>query len=74
MKRERKRKTRGRGRGDEIEKRSLIEEARERQVTKAASDQADYLAYLRMQAESHDPKVRERAEELLTKESARVPA
>ena len=57
-----------------VEKRSLIEEARERQTAKAASDQADYLAYLRMQAENHDPKVRERAEELLAKESARVPA
>lgn len=57
-----------------VEKRSLIEEARDRQTRKAADDREDYLAYLRMQAESHDPKMRERAEEILTKETARVPA
>lgn len=57
-----------------VEKRSLIEEARERQTAKAVDEHANYLAYLRMQAENHDPKVRERAEDLLTKEAARVPA
>jgi hypothetical protein len=51
-----------------VEKRSLIEEARERQAAKAAGERESFLAYLRMQTESDDPKVRERAEDLLYKQ------
>lgn len=57
-----------------VEKRSLIEEARERQAAKAADERANFVAYLQMQAGSDDPKVRERAEELLTKQELRTPA
>lgn len=48
-----------------VEKRSLIEEARDRQTAQVIKEQADFNAYLRMQAASSDPKVRERAEDLL---------
>jgi hypothetical protein len=51
-----------------VEKRSLIEEARSRQAEKAAGERESFLAYLRMQTESDDPKVRERAEDLLYKQ------
>lgn len=51
-----------------VEKRSLIEEARERQAEKAASERDEFLGYLRMQTQSDDPKVRERAEDLLYKQ------
>jgi hypothetical protein len=49
-----------------VEKRSLIDEHRQAQAAKAAADEAEFQAYMRMQAErSHDPKVRTRAEEVL---------
>jgi hypothetical protein len=49
-----------------VEKRSLIDEARQAQLAKAAAEQAEFTAYMRMQAElSNDPKVRTRAEEVL---------
>lgn len=58
-----------------VEKRSLIEEARDRQAEQVAKERAEFSAYLEMQARSDDPKVRERAEELLYKQATSgVPA
>ncbi len=49
-----------------VEKRSLIDEAREAQLAKAEQERAGFTAYMRMQAEQNpDPKVRTRAEEVL---------
>jgi hypothetical protein len=57
-----------------VEKRSLIEEAHTTQVSKAAAEWAAENAYLDMQTRSDDPKVRERAGEVLEKRLARGPA
>ena len=55
-----------------VEKRSLIEEAHSRQVSKASAEWAAENAYLDMQTRSDDPKVRERAAEVLEKRLSRA--
>lgn len=56
-----------------VAKRSLVDEARQQQATARAADEARFAAYMRMQATSDDPKVRERAEAILSKTDG-VPA
>ena len=56
-----------------VEKRSLVDEARERAERASAAERSDFMAYITMQSRSPDPKVREKALTILEKMDA-VPA
>jgi hypothetical protein len=57
-----------------VEKRSLVDEARERADHMAAAERRDFMAYVEMQSRSPDPKVREKALAIIEKMDATVPA
>jgi hypothetical protein len=57
-----------------VEKRSLVDEARERADHMAAAERRDFMAYVEMQSRSPDPKVREKAMAIIEKMDAVVPA
>jgi hypothetical protein len=57
-----------------VEKRSLVDEARERAERASAAERRDFMAYVEMQSRSPDPKVREKALAIIEKMEAAVPA
>jgi hypothetical protein len=57
-----------------VEKRSLVDEARERADHMAAAERRDFMAYVEMQSRSPDPKVREKAMAIIEKMETTVPA
>jgi hypothetical protein len=57
-----------------VEKRSLIDEAREREAASLTRERADFAAYMELQARSPDPKTREKAMDVLEKMTSASPA
>ena len=57
-----------------VEKRSLVDEARERAERSSVAERRDFMAYMEMQSRSPDPKVREKALSILEKMESSVPA
>lgn len=57
-----------------VEKRSLVDEARERAQVSAQAEQDDFIRYVQDQSRSPDPKVREKALTVLEKMAAAAPS